>query len=321
MENTFNLKKLAVRILLACVFAFGIWALIYSYVQPTVTATITSLGPVTSRHHRTRRGRSSYTTYHMTVGVVWEENGERQEAAVKVSYRNRWAPPQVGTKLAIGRNPLGTAIAYPDLSLRRLGLLLGVSAGIFLLIILLSDRAISQAEMEAIRSSASPEPKAPEHDPDLPEGVTRTEKGLLTWIGMWDQDSVREGGRAVIKYCGLIGLGVVLIGAVISGADGNWEFVLYILPVGLILLLIGIFCSHLMNKSPQSTRYELTEQGIRAGAGRGSQFFAWEDIREVRDCGAYLFISTAHRKTKIFAAREQIPFLLAIINQRISVKA
>ena len=56
-------------------FVFGLWGFIYSCTQPVIRATVTTVGPVSTRKHHPSHG-SAYTTYHRTLGVRFEQDGK-----------------------------------------------------------------------------------------------------------------------------------------------------------------------------------------------------------------------------------------------------
>lgn len=318
MAEKNSLKVIAWRILCLCVFAFGLWALIYSYVQPTFTATIRSVGPATSRSHHRRSG-GSYTTYHRTLAVTYLENGEEVRAEVEVSYQNRWAPPQVGGQLQVSRNILGKVIAFPDRSLRTAGLLMTVGGAVFLAGIGLSIWAGSRDEQEKIRSSGRTDADEPEEKETLPAGFSRTNRGGIVWRGSLGDDYVRERGNLLIRVMWIIALCILGIGGILSLGGGGGEFLLFIALTCFLLLLIGYFCRWYMIRSSSSRWeiFEINEAGVRIGSGRSSSFFFWENIREVRDAGEYLEIQGKISTGRIYASEEMMPFVRECVRKHL----
>ena len=298
-----------------CLLVFGVWGVIYSYQQPRIPSTVISVGPATSTTRRPRHG-SSYTVYRRTLRVVYEENGEEKRAEVRVSYRNRWAPPREGMELEICRNPLGEIVAFPDLKTREIGLFAAVIGGVMLLAAGLIVRAGARKEQERFRTSG--DVISPKREPEgtLPEGI-REENGRYAWYGRAGDEYVREQSKRVAKIMGLVTLGILLVATLMTMGSGSWEFWLIMLGVAAAMMLIGLGVSRIMLRDPSLRRIycELGEDGLRIGEGKSFIYLPWDRVLEVRDRGRYLEVAGKVRQVWIYPPEGGKAFVLDYIRE------
>ena len=300
-------------------FVFGLWGFIYSCTQPVIRATVTTVGPVSTRKHHPSHG-SAYTTYHRTLGVRFEQDGKTVDAKVDVTYRNPWTPPRVDMELEVGRNPFGSVVAVPDLTLRKIGLYMAVGGGILLAAAWLTGRARSMKEQEDARTGGKAPPEKTEEAEQIPEPLHRLEKGGYWWIGTMDEDYLRQNAGLVMKIMGIIAACILLIGIIMALMENAMEILWIIVLTDAILMGIGWGISQLVVRSEYSRKqyHEIREDGLSIGQGKSRIYFPWERILSVQDQGTYLEISGKVRKSRIYAPAEIMPFVREYVMNHVS---
>lgn len=300
-------------------FVFGLWGFIFSYTQPVIKATVTSVGPATAQKHRPSHG-NTYTTYHRTLEVRFEQDGKTVDAKVDVSYRNSWAPPRVNMELDVSRNPFGSVVAVPDLTLRKIGLYMAIGGGILLAAAWLTGRAKARKEQEDVRTGgAAPVEKAEEAE-QIPETLHRLERGGFWWIGTVDEDYFRQNAGMVIKIMGIIAAGILLIGIIPALTEGTTELLWILLLTDAFLMGIVFLVYRAVIRSGYSRKqyHEIREDGLCIGQGKSRNYYPWEKVLDVQDQGTYLEISGKVLKSRVYAPAEIMPFVREYVMNHVS---
>ncbi len=319
MEKKSGLKKFGLMIVLLCVFVIGVYFLYVGYSQVPIPATITRIGEtVAKKHHRSHRFSSgSYTAYHTTLSVLYEENGEERRDDIAYVYRNRWNAPRTGEKVLITTNIMGRKVQHPDSNLRMIGWVMLAVSGIFLLIIWAMQRP------EKLKNPYQTNPDDGTETQGMPllktTKAVRLPDGSYQWRCPVDDEFDRATYRTLLAVSGGISAFLMLL-PLVSGMDG--EMILIMLGCCAFMMLLAFGIGRKMLRGPNRTLmlYKLYENGIRIGSGKSVRYISFGNVKQVKAEGNRLSIRTKHSEAAIFIPPEDFETIKGYILQRIEAE-
>ncbi len=315
MEKKSWLQKYIWCILLLCVVVFGIHFLFVSYTQTPTTATILSVGEITSRHHNRRKGHSSsYTTYHTTLSVRYEEDGEERETEIRYSWRNYWITPKAGQQVQITTGVLGGKKQFPDANLPIYGWIMVLGGGFFLWF----AWRIATAEEYDPRASIEPDSRVETSEAsDLQTAtVALLPDGSYAWSCPVDEAYERDAYRTTLLVCG--GICVFLL-LVVLIAMPDMETLLIVLGCCAFVMLLAVGIGRVMLLGPGHMRipYRLTEKEIHIGSGKNSQYVRFRNVRRIEAYGNQIRLHTKFGAPVVFVPQEDYEVIKNYIRQRV----
>ncbi len=316
MEKGARMKKYGLITVLLCAFFVGAYFLYVGYSQVPITAKVLRIGEtVTKKHYRSHRtSYKSYTAYHTTLRVLYEENGEEQADEIAYVYRNRWTAPRVGDQVQIATSITGRKIQYPDSGLMLTGWVMLAVSGIFLLIIWVMKRLDKPKNPYQINPDAEAEAQG------LPlletTKVVRVSAECYQWTCPVDDEFDRETYKTLLKVSG--GICVFLMALpLLAGMNGG--MILAMLVSCAIMMLISFGIGRKMLRGPERTqmRYRLYKDGIKIGNGKRARYILFGSITEFKAEGNRITVRTKYSRTAIFIPPEDFDVMKDYIQRRV----
>ena len=323
MEEKTWLRKYGIHCLLALMILVGLMAVIYTSIQPHVSATVYSAGETTSRSYRTGKNHTKRKTVYITPITVdyTAENGETQRAHLEYSVKSRWNIPKKGDSVEITRNPFGQMISYPDQRLNLAGWVIMVIAGVWLIVMLIPAGKKKKAGESPAKSAEEAAQEAEMRNRSLSSGrIVLREDDSYQWVATVEEDEIRNKTVQMLKIGGGVSLAIVLIGAVISfGESGGGEFMVYIVLVASVFMLIMTLVSLWMKHSEalKTERYTMYDEYVQTGYGKYANMFTFARATEAVCTQTYLELKRGKRRFRMYVCPEDMPFLRAYVLKRL----
>ncbi len=316
MEKESWLRKHGLITLLLCVVAIGAYLLYVGYTQVPLSATVTRIGETVTRKHggSHRSSNRSYTAYHTTLTVVYEENGEERRDDIAYAYRTRWTAPNIGDQIQITANLMGRKVQYPDSVSTRIGWIMLFVGGVFLLAIWAAYRAgIPKNPYWTNQDAGAEEQGMPQLETTK---AVRQPDGSYQWTCPVDDDTDRGAYKVLLFTFGGICVFLMLL-PLVAGMDG--EMILIMLGVCAFMMLLAVGIGRKTLRGPERTRmlYKLYENDIRIGSGRSVKYVSFRNVREVKAEENKISISTKYSRTAIFIPPEDFETIKGYMLQRI----
>ncbi len=318
MEKESWLRKYGL-IILICIVAVGGYFLYVGYTQVPISATVIRIGETVTRRHggSYRSSSGSYTAYHTTLSVAYEENGEERKDDISYVYRSAWTAPHVGDQIQITANLMGRKVQYPDSVLKQIGWVMLYVGGIFLLLMWMMLRAEKPKNpYQTNQDSGAEEQGMPQFETTK---AVRLPDGCYQWTCPVDDNYDRKAYKTLLITSGGISAFLMLL-PLIAGMDG--EMVLIMLGCCAFMMLISIGIGRKTLRGPERTRmqYKLYENDIRIGSGRSVRYISFRNIKQVATEGNRISIRTKYTRTDIFIPPEDFETIKDYILQRIEAE-
>ena len=314
-EKSF-VRKYVWCFLFLCLIAFGAFLVYFESQQQPISATILKVGEVTRRTHRRRHGRSgSYTTYHTTLTVLYDEDGGEKKDDVRFSYRNNWFPPKAGQQIEITTGLLGNKVQYPEDNLEIIGWVI-VFFGVLFLGFAIRIAMVSGKENPWLI-----------HPDDTAEGdgaflletqeVKRLPRGSYFWTCEVDEEYKATAYRITILVCA--GICVFLMAVALIAGRGDTEVMMIMTGCCAFVMLLAFGISRLTVGPNAHYRmaFEMFEHEIRIGSGKESRYVAFRNVKQVETEGNKIRLHTRFGKPEVFIPEADFEVISGYILQRI----
>lgn len=309
------------RVLCVVLVVGGLMAVFLSSHQAYYEGTITAVGEtVYKKGHSTGHGRSDprYITA-LTVSYA-DQEGETRQAEVKVTHRSWYNSPRVGQGIKIVEEPWGME-AYPSQSLKQYGAMTAIFAATALITALLTSNR-EKKERDGIPNLDRPEQA--EEAPLSPLGpypkrVTQMSNGAYRWTCALSREYERKTYRISMIACSVIAAFILVMGACICAMQRQWDSLWVFFLCDAVFMLIAFLICWGLNRLPGSVHqvYELTEEHIRLGTGKNTQFFSFHRTKQVTVRDNYIDLKGAMYHPRVFVPPEDFPFVRDFILERV----
>ena len=285
-----------------------------------ISATITAVGPVTSRTARNRRHGSTRTITTAPLTVRFEDGGETREEIITFRLRSVWIVPKPGQTAQVTKNPFGVYVASPDSDLESVSFVLIILGGLVLVISLIMLRSMASAEREKLLRSAEIAREGPKppiaRSAQVTDRVTLQPNGLYSWYGNMDNTYYRNE-----QYKGLkLMAGILLtIMAVLAVALQSLEYMLLVAGIFGFVFLLTLLIINLTVRGEGVTRelYTMCDEWIKAGSGKSSSFFTFSKARQVTFLPRYVELRGRVKTLRVYVPAEDMPFVHDYIRSRL----
>lgn len=316
MQNESFIRKYIWCFLFLCLIAFGSFLVFFEYQQQPITATIILVGKTTTRTRRFRRHGRSTTSYHTTLTVMYDEDGEEKKDDVKYTYLNYWFPPKAGEQVQITTGLLGNKVQYPEKNLKVIGWTIILFGGIFLgfaIRIVLVNRKENPYLIDHGNGDSVPIPGRAEL---MTQSITRLPNGTYCWTCAVDDAYEKNAYKITMLSCGGI-CAFLLIMTLLFMRDT--ETLLIVSGCCAFVMLLAFGLSKLFFTGPGHLKipYEMTDESIKIGSGKGSRYVSYKNVQQTEIKGNKIRLYTKFGSSVVFIPEEDFEVISGYILQRI----
>lgn len=285
-----------------------------------IPATITAVGPVTSRTRRNRRHGSSRTITTAPLTVRFEDGGETREETITFRLQSWWSVPKPGQTAHVAKNPFGVYVASPDSDLESISFVLIILGGMVLVVSLVMLRSMASAERESLLRSAEIAREGPKppiaRSEQVTDRVTLQPNGLYSWYGNMDNAYYRNQQYNGLKLLIAILLAIMGVFAVLLR---SWEYMLLVAGIFGFVILLTLLIINLTVHGEGVTReiYAMCDEWVRAGTGKASSFFTFSKALQVTFLPRYVELRGRVKTLRIYVPAEDMSFVQDYIRSRL----
>ena len=288
MDEQYQRRRYWIRWVMVCLFAVGIYFIIYGYTQAHYTATIRAVGEATYKKSHSRRRSRSSGYYQTTLTVAYADaEGTEQTEKLTFKYKAKWNSPQVGQQLEVAEGLFGGVVTYPSYYKRLFGALLAIGAGVSLVV---SWLVAAGEKRDAEAPPAPPDKDAlawnipvSESMYGFPDRVTRMGSGVYRWRCQTDQEYENSAYKITLIVCGALGLFILAFGAFLSIRFGDWSSMRVVgLCVIVFMAITFLVCwGHKRLQGGIQEYYEMSNAYIKVGTPKRGTAYWFDNMKQV----------------------------------------